>query len=168
MVSPRGSNILPIMGRPLGPGGSFKLGGLPFHFRICGGTGFTPNFAGSFGDKAQLGFLFGLCQQIAFQSGRKAALRAQGEPLDGNKGLGRMDSTLEIVLALQCRFFGTDQTQNDCPAVRNLPERVETSGALIIEFEQISLEFRPAKDFRDRSVIARGVELTLVVSPAKV
>src|SRR5882672_11840563 len=98
MGSPRGSNALPTMGRPFGPGGSFKLDGLPFHFRRCGSASRTPNFARRFRDEAQFGLLVGLAQEVALQCGRKAALRAQGESFEGNKALRGMDAGLELTL----------------------------------------------------------------------
>src|SRR6266403_765627 len=168
MGSPRGSNALPTMGRPLGPGGSFKLDGLPFHFRRRGSAGRTPNFARRLRDEAQFGLLVGLGQQVALQCGRKAALRAQGESFEGNKPLSGMDARLELALALQGALFRADQTQHNSPVAGDMAERFETTGAFIIELEQESLEFRMAKDLRDRGVIARSVELALVVPPAQV
>src|SRR5882762_4401697 len=168
MGSPRGSNALPTMGRPLGPGGSVKLDGLPFHFRGCGSAGRTPNFARRLRDEAQFGLLIGLGQQVALQCGRKAALRAQGESFEGNKPLRGMDAGLELALALQGGLFRADQTQHNSPVARDMTERFETTGAFIIELEQESLEFRMAKHLRDRGVIARGIKFALVIPPAKV
>src|SRR5690349_23718453 len=99
MAFPRGSNTLPTTGRPLGPGGSFKLDGLPFHLRGRSG-GLAPDFGRGLSDQAQLGFLIRVGEQIAFQSGRKAALRAQGKPFEWNKAFSRMDSPLQLILAL--------------------------------------------------------------------
>jgi hypothetical protein len=61
-VSPFGSNTLPKIGRPFGPGGSFNLGGLPFRFRGCGQRPFDTNrqpssirfYAFRFGRQAKL------------------------------------------------------------------------------------------------------------------
>src|SRR6266403_192551 len=166
MGSPRGSNALPTMGRPLGPGGSGNLDGLPFHFRRCGSAGRAPNFARRLRDEAQFGLLVGLGQQVALQCRRKAALRAQGESFEGNKPLSAMDAGLELALALQGGLFRADQTQHNSSFGGDMTERFETTGAFIIELEQESLEFRMPKDLGDRGVIARGIELALVVPPA--
>src|SRR5882672_3676423 len=79
-----------------------------------------------------------------------------------------MDAGLELTLALQGGLFRADQTQHNSPVVGDMTERFETTGAFIIELEQESFEFRVAKDLRDRTVIARGVELALVIPPAQV
>src|SRR6266852_6074962 len=159
-----GSAVTPeqIQGRP------FCLDGLPLRFRRCGGAGRVPNLARRLRDEAQLGLLVGLGQQISLQRGGEPALRAQSESFEGNKLLRGADAALELVLALQSGLFRTDQAQDDGPVVRNLNERFETTRPLIIEFQQESLEFGLTEDFGDRSVIARGVELALIVSPAQV
>src|SRR3981189_3102997 len=166
MGAPPDPNALPTMGRPLGPGGSVKLDGLPFHFGGCGSGGRTPNFARRLRDEAQFGLLVGLGQQVALQCGRKATLRAQGESFEGNKPLRGVDARLELALGLQGGLFRADQTQHDSPVARDMAERFETTGAFIIELEQESLEFRMAKDLRDRTIVARGVKLALVIPPA--
>src|SRR5258705_3731867 len=141
MGSPRGSNALPTMGRPLGPGGSGNLDGLPFHFRRRGSAGRTPNFARRLRDETQFGLLVGLGQQVALQCGRKAALRAQGESFEGNKPLRGMDAALELALALQGGLFRAYQTQHNRPVAWDMAERFETNGASILELEEHALDF---------------------------
>src|SRR6266853_550085 len=160
--TPFESNSEQIQGRV------FCLDGFPFHFRNCGGAGRAPNLARCLRDEAQLGLLVGLGQQISLQRGGEPALRAQSESFEGNKLLRGADTALELVLALQTGLFRTDQAQDDGPVVRDFTKRFETAGPLIIEFQKKSLEFGLTEDFRNRGVIARGVELALIVSPAQV
>jgi len=78
-----------------------------------------------------------------------------------------MDAALKLALALQGGVFElTRPAQQSCRSGHD--RAVETTGAFIIELEQESLEFRVPKDLGDRSVIARSVELALVVPPAQV
>src|ERR1700686_2164066 len=74
----------------------------------------------------------------------------------------------QFVLALQLRLLGTDQAENDGPVLRDLAQWLETARAPVAIFQQEALEASVAENLRDGTVVAGGVKLALIVSPAQV
>jgi hypothetical protein len=68
---------------------------------------------------------------------RETALRAEAQVFHGHELRGGVDAALEVVLLLQLREFGADETQDDALALGRVAQRLEAAGALGVVLEGI-------------------------------
>src|SRR6266849_5331933 len=107
-------------------------------------------------------------QAVALHGGGEPALRAERQPLERHVARRFRDPPLQLVLSLERRLLARHEAEDDDPVLRYVPQGLEPARALVVVLEQEAVEPRPFEDAGDRPVVARRIELALVVAAADV
>src|SRR5579862_5680654 len=75
-------------------------------------------------------------EQIADHVGGKAALRRDGELVEGQKFARLVDPSPQRVDGFELRHFGADEAEHHHPALRHETQRRKAAGAWRVVFEQ--------------------------------
>src|SRR5579875_533586 len=129
----------------------------------------APDLPRGLHDKAQLGPLVVLGQQIALHRGGKAALRAERQAVQGHVPRRLLDPGQQGALRLELRALAAHEPEHDGGPARDEPERRERSRSLVIVLEEKPVDLQAAEQLlRDRIVAALGVPVAAVVAAAEV
>src|SRR5205085_9926108 len=108
-----------------------------------------------------------LRNQVARCDGGEAALRAQCKILQRYIQRGLVDSSPQFILGFQPRFLCRDQSEYDALVFWNHSQRLKTSCALGIVFQQVGVDVKMGEQPLGNSVVSSlGVPPALTVSTA--
>src|ERR1035437_7272622 len=100
----------------------------------------APNLVGELNNHPQLGPLLFLGQHVAFFGGGEAALRRQAQLIERDIFGCLLDALLDVVARLQPAGLRGDQTEHDdLVAFRLETQRLETTGALAVVFQEVAV-----------------------------
>jgi hypothetical protein len=129
----------------------------------------APDLSGSFNDQLQLGPLLFFGQEVAFHGGSEAALRAECELLKRKEAGCLVDSPKEDVLGLEFWPLGTDEAEDNYFALRNEAQRLKSTGAFIVVFEQETVNGKFVEEaLSDGIVSACRVPVAAIIATTKV
>src|SRR5258707_5676683 len=103
---------------------------------------------------------------VALYGRGEAALRAEGEALQRDITAGLLDARSHFLDALQTRLLGGYQAEHNDAIVGYVAQRLKSARALVVVFEQETLEMRLLEDASNWLIITSGIEFALVVTPA--
>ncbi len=76
-----------------------------------------------------------LCELIAYLAGSESALRAETQSVEWYILLCLVDAAYHLFLVFQYRRFGRYLSEYDLLVFRNILQRFETAGALVVVFQ---------------------------------
>src|SRR3974390_974137 len=95
----------------------------------CGASS-SPNLLGDLDDHAQLRPLLLLRERVAVLGRGEAALRRQRELVERHEFRRRLDTALDVVLALQRARLRRHEAEHNGLAARHEAQRLKTAGAV--------------------------------------
>ena len=124
----------------------------------------TPHVVGDLDDEAELGHLVVVGELIALDGGRESALRRQAQLIERHIARRLVDPSPELILALELRTLGSDQSQNDLFALGHEPQRFEAAGTGVVVFEEEPVDLKLVEEGFGHVVVAalggpRGAEV---------
>ncbi len=128
----------------------------------------TPDVSRQVAYQRELFFLYVVRDGIAAVHARKAALRAHGQPVEGDELDRVVEALAQRGLVLELRLLGRDEAEHHRLLLGHEAQWREGTGARAIVFQEIERDLeRIEQPVRDRLVAPFRVPAAAAVSPAK-
>src|SRR5487761_1416759 len=127
----------------------------------------APHLARHLDDEADLGHFVVERDLVALDGAREAALRREGELVQGRIARRLVDAALQLVLALEPADFGGDEAEHDDLALGQEAQRTKIARARIVIFEEEAVDVDLVEErFGDRVIAALGDPRALEIAAA--